>query len=105
MNLMLDLNKISQYRTPLMGISAILIILCHANLYDIKVNSLIHYLLTFGNVGVDIFLFLSGIGCYYSLQNGGDQNGTKRDLFVSLFHTHWLKFHIGGSTSSRVILI
>lgn len=81
MNLTLDLNKISQYRTPLMGISAILIILCHANLYDIKVNSLIHFLLTLGNVGVDIFLFLSGIGCYYSLQNGvGYQNWYKKRL-------------------------
>ena len=71
MNLTFELNKISKYRTPLMGISAILIILCHANLYDIAVGINVKKLLSLGNVGVDIFLFLSGIGCYYSLNRGG----------------------------------
>ena len=69
---MFELEKLSKYRTPLMGIAAIMIVLCHANLYDIQVNGIIRKMLSFGNVGVDIFLFLSGIGCYYSLdKNGG----------------------------------
>lgn len=85
MSLTIDLNKISKYRTPLMGISAILIILCHANLYDIKVNSIIHFLLTFGNVGVDIFLFLSGIGCYYSLMRGGGLANWYKKRLIRIF--------------------
>lgn len=71
MNMLFDLNKISKHRTALMGISALLIVLCHANLYDIKVNSVTARLFSLGNVGVDIFLFLSGVGCYYSLKTGG----------------------------------
>ena len=71
MTVALDLKKISQYRTPLMGISALMVIMCHFVLYSDNLSNVVRRLLELGNVGVDIFLLLSGIGCYYSLKNGG----------------------------------
>ena len=85
----IDLELLSKYRTPLMGLSALLIIICHASTYHVEMPPVVRFLLSFGNVGVDIFLFLSGVGCCYSLNRGGRyQNGTKRDSSVFLFHTY-----------------
>lgn len=50
-----------------MGIAVLMIILCHAPAYGVEMPSIIKKTLVYGNLGVDIFLFLSGIGCYYSL--------------------------------------
>lgn len=49
-----------------MGASAILIILCHAPAY-VELPSLLSLILTRGGWGVDIFLFLSGVGLFHSL--------------------------------------
>lgn len=68
--LYLDLSLLSKYRTQLMGIAAIMIILCHAPQYGVALPNVINSLLARGGLGVDIFLFLSGIGCYYSLSKG-----------------------------------
>lgn len=68
MNLIIDLSKVSLYRTQLMGIAAILIVLCHASLYGVQMCSVLSTILNIGNIGVDVFLFLSGMGCYYSLK-------------------------------------
>ena len=62
-----NLEWISKYRTEIMGFAAILIILCHANVAGVVTPCLVRRLLGLGNVGVDIFLFVSGIGMYYSL--------------------------------------
>lgn len=55
-----NLNKISQHRQELMGFSAILILICHAVGNGVKMPTVLSILLNFGNIGVDIFLFLSG---------------------------------------------
>lgn len=70
MNLQIDLNQLSKYRTPLMGLAALMIIICHAPQYGISMPITISSLLQRGGLGVDIFLFLSGLGCYYSLSKG-----------------------------------
>ena len=49
-----------------MGASAILIILCHAPAY-IELPKYISAILTRGGWGVDVFLYLSGLGLYFSL--------------------------------------
>ena len=41
MNLIIDLSKVSLYRTQLMGIAAILIVLCHASLYGVQMCSVL----------------------------------------------------------------
>lgn len=62
-----DYTKISVCRTQLMGCATVMILLCHANGYGVVLPSSLRGLLIYGNLGVDIFLFLSGFGCYYSL--------------------------------------
>lgn len=62
-----DLFLLSKYRTQLMGVAAMMIILCHAPQYGVEVSGAPRKLLVFLNIGVDIFLFLSGMGCYFSL--------------------------------------
>lgn len=61
------LGKCSAFRTELMGIATIGILLCHAVGRNVMMPKWLNYLLTVGNQGVDIFLFLSGLGIYYSL--------------------------------------
>ena len=51
-----NLRLLSEYRTPLMGIAALMIILCHANGYGVAVPHAVRSLLTLGNMGVDIIL-------------------------------------------------
>ena len=64
-----NLGLLSKYRTTLMGIAAIFIILCHIPQYGVEVHHTLRSILIYGNIGVDIFLFLSGLGCYYSCQS------------------------------------
>lgn len=66
---MINLNVFSQYRSALMGFSTILILICHSIEYIGVDKGIMYHLLIQGNRGVDIFLFLSGIGIYYSLSN------------------------------------
>lgn len=62
-----DLYLLSKYRTQLMGIAAIMIVLVHSVDYGVEMPSLLRVVCSYGWLGVDIFLFLSGIGCCYSL--------------------------------------
>ena len=80
-----NLRLLSEYRTPLMGIAALMIILCHANGYGVAVPHAVRSLLTLGNMGVDIFLFLSGIGCFYSLSKEPDTAKWYKKRFVRIF--------------------
>lgn len=50
-----------------MGVAAIMVILCHIPKYGVEVNGILRLILIYGNIGVDIFLFLSGLGCFFSL--------------------------------------
>lgn len=80
-----NLSYFSKYRTQLMGIAAVMIILCHANSYGVELPTIIRKLLIYGNLGVDIFLFLSGIGCYYSLAKNPALNEWYRRRFMRIF--------------------
>lgn len=70
----MNLSLLSKYRTELMGVATLLIVICHAPLYSVQLSPILLKLVAFGNVGVDIFLFLSGIGCFYSLEKGGRED-------------------------------
>lgn len=84
---LINLELLSKYRTPLMGFSALLIIICHASSYHVEMPPVVRFLLSFGNVGVDIFLFLSGIGLWYSLNQGNRGRLSKwyKKRFVRIF--------------------
>ena len=62
-----NLNNLSHYRTHLMGVAALMIIICHAPASGVLMPWWLRRIFGFGNFGVDIFLFLSGLGCSYSL--------------------------------------
>lgn len=62
-----NLSDISKYSKELMGCSAILILICHSIAY-IDMPYFFRYALSFGNIGVDLFFFLSGFGIFYSLR-------------------------------------
>lgn len=66
-----NLGDLSRYRTELMGLSALLILICHSTAY-IDMPSIVVYALSVANIGVDLFLFLSGMGMWYSLQRRCD---------------------------------
>lgn len=63
----MDIFCISKHRTALMGIATLMVIACHAPASGVVLPNVLGRLLGLGNFGVDIFLFLSGLGCYYSL--------------------------------------
>lgn len=62
-----DLGMLSRYRLQLMGIATIAIIVCHAPGNGVLMSELLKKICGFGYIGVDMFLFLSGLGLYYSL--------------------------------------
>ncbi len=63
-----ELKDLSAYRTQLMGVAAIMIIACHAGASNVLMPVWMKFVFSFGNYGVGIFLFLSGLGCSYSLR-------------------------------------
>ena len=63
----LALSVYSKCRTQIMGFAAIMIILCHIRGINYSNFPFLEKLLWFGNYGVELFLFVSGIGMYHSL--------------------------------------
>lgn len=62
-----ELEELSQKRTQLMGLATLMIIICHASASHVLMPHWLSKLMDLGNYGVDIFLFLSGLGLFYSL--------------------------------------
>ena len=60
---------LSRFRSEIMGFAALMILLFHfgACLYDSLRIPVVTAVLSHGNIGVDMFLFLSGIGLYCSM--------------------------------------
>lgn len=67
-----NISMLSAYRSQLMGIATIMIIICHAHAMINNLPHFVYRMLDYGNLGVDIFLLLSGVGCYYSLYKNRD---------------------------------
>lgn len=59
----IHLADISRYRSELMGVAMLFVLAFHVGLPKAE---LMYPLVRCGNIGVDIFLFLSGIGLWYS---------------------------------------
>ncbi len=54
-----------------MGVATILIILCHMPAHRVVMPDIISSLIVYGGLGCDIFLFLSGMGMWYSIRKAG----------------------------------
>lgn len=61
-----NLGLISKYRTALMGMATIGILMCHAPSNGVNLPFHLNSILALGQMGVMIFFFVSGIGLYYS---------------------------------------
>ena len=70
-----NLKEISTHRAELMGLSAIAILFCHAPGNNVFMPSILSIVLSIGGYGVDMFLFLSGMGLWYSLHKIDNQHG------------------------------
>lgn len=66
MKVYFDPQLISKYRTQLMGIAMLWIILFHTPFNDTELPSLLRYIRRTGYGGVDIFFFLSGLGIFFA---------------------------------------
>lgn len=63
-----DTSLLSKYRTQLMGIAILWIILRHSDFDDTLVPFIVRLARRSGYGGVDIFFFLSGLGIYFAYQ-------------------------------------
>ena len=86
----MDLNLLSRYRTILMGFAVIMIIMCHAPQYGVAMPEVVSSILSRGGLGVDIFLFLSGLGCWFSLSKGGPLKRWYYKRFIRIFVPYFL---------------
>ncbi len=64
----MNLKVISEHRTELMGLATLMIIVCHGPANGVQMPPLAEKVVRWGGLGVDVFLFLSGIGMFFSLQ-------------------------------------
>ncbi len=64
-----DLSLLSKYRTELMGVSMLMVLVCHARLHGATFPEVVLSILALGDRGVELFFLLSGIGIFYSLSS------------------------------------
>lgn len=62
------MQKISKYRTEMLGIAAIGVLLIHSLDYGVPYNAVFKFIAHLGVYGVDVFLLLSGIGLVVSAE-------------------------------------
>lgn len=85
---MFDLHQISQYRQQLMGFSIIVIVLFHSPvLFNNDIGWFIHNI---GNIGVELFFLLSGMGLFYSLHKSADIKQFYRKRIIRIIPSYLL---------------
>ena len=90
-HLSFNCSDLSTYRSQLMGIATLMIIICHSCASKVIMPDSLCYLFCFGNIGVDIFLFLSGIGLYYSLSKN---NLSNKENDISFYKKRFYRIYI-----------
>lgn len=65
--LLFNTQLISKFRSELMGLATIGILMCHAHAYDVVPPFPIDKIFGLGQMGVMLFFFLSGVGLSFSL--------------------------------------
>lgn len=66
---------ISDEKIALMGLSILWVMFFHGT-WEVDNYTILSFLKRYGNIGVDIFLLLSGVGLYYSFQRLSQAKGT-----------------------------
>lgn len=108
----LSVQNIANYRSHMMGIAMLYIMLFHTKTMKVNYNN--EFLATFvetGYLGVDIFVFLSGIGMVYSLAKGKSLIDFYKKRLFRIYPTYipWVFFYsivcvIVGVCSMDVLL-
>ncbi|MBR5076747.1 MAG: acyltransferase [Bacteroidales bacterium] len=80
-----SLKVLSTYRTELMGLATLLIIICHAPANGVAMPALLDKILRWGGIGVDIFLFCSGLGMYFSIRKNNNWKRWYIHRYLTLF--------------------
>ena len=66
-------NLVSRFRSEIMGVAIILVVICHSDAFSWgKIQLYINEFMKVFAIGVDIFLFVSGIGLYFSMKKNSD---------------------------------
>ncbi len=82
---------ISRYRSEIMGTAMILVLLCHSDTFSWgRLHPYVHQLAANGTCGVDIFLFVSGFGCFYSMLRDSSALHFYRRRFARVFPEYLL---------------
>lgn len=81
-----QLTLLSKYRTQLMGFAMLLILIFHTTI-DISNINILKNLKNIGNVGVDIFLLLSGLGLYFSYSKKNNKIKFYKKRFLRILPT------------------
>ena len=93
----IPIRVISQNRTELMALAIILVILCHST---VPINGPFQWAFSairqFCQIGVDIFLFLSGLGVYFSLKKNNSVLEFCKKRAVRLFVPYIMVLSIWG---------
>lgn len=85
----IDLHDVSRYRSELMGVAMIFVILFHT---FVERTDAFYGLHRMGNVGVDIFLFLSGIGLWFSWAKTPDSHLSGGGFLTKYLSFYWRRF-------------
>lgn len=83
----LSWNDLSKYRSSLMGIAMMSVFLFHS--IEDWAGSLLYGVCKNGDVGVDIFLFLSSIGLGYSFSKNRNMFAFYKRRVLRIFPTYW----------------
>ena len=81
----INLFDFSHFRCELMGVATLFIVLCHTTKYNLPMPNWLYTLFGNGGAGVDMFLFLSGMGIFNSY-------GKRKTNLVPLYKWFWRRY-------------
>lgn len=84
-----DLTMLSKRRTQIMGFAMLSVVFFHSG-FDLSMIPLLQLLKQWGDIGVDIFLVMSGIGIYHSLSRKPDVSSYLRSRVRRIVPAHLL---------------
>ncbi len=89
----LNWNSLSKYRNQIYALSILWIFLFHADrcFPSLRIFKRVpRYIIKSGNIGVDIFLFLSGISMYYAMQRSKDTASFLKKRYAKILKIYLL---------------
>ncbi|XME03233.1 acyltransferase family protein [Lachnospiraceae bacterium C1.1] len=84
----MNFKKMLNYRKVWMAIAILLVIIYHT--WYASDNAFINFICKVAYCGVDIFIFASGIGCYYSYDSNNDTLQFIKRRLIRLMPTYWI---------------